>query len=214
MRVDQLWRYPVKSVGGEQLAVAAVGAFGVDGDRILAVRDQRGEVTWAGAIPALMQVRAVLVGAGVAELILPDGQRFGSAAAQADRLLGGAVGETVALIRHRPDNPDTALHVVTTTSLRRLGLALPGSTIDASRFRPNLVLDGVPDEGGNTYPEHAWIGRRVAIGAVRLRFTQVCDRCVMITKRRRLFHMTKRYCAGLPANSAMLSGCTPRCSLP
>jgi uncharacterized protein YcbX len=183
MRVDQLWRYPVKSVGGEQLGVAAVGAFGVDGDRTLAVQDQRGEVTWAGAIPALMQVRAVQLADGVAELILPDGQRFGSDAAQADRLLGAAVGEPVTLVRHRPDDPDAALLVLTTTSLRCLGLALPDSTIDATRFRPNLVLDGVPGQPGTPYPEHAWIGRRVAIGAVRLRFTRVCDRCVMITKK-------------------------------
>jgi uncharacterized protein YcbX len=183
MRVDQLWRYPVKSVGGEQLAAAGVGAFGLDGDRMLAVRDQRGEVTWAGAIPALMQVSAVLGGAGVAELTLPDGQRFGSDSPQADRLLGGAVGEPVSLISHQPDNPDTALLVLTAASLRGIRLALPDSMIDASRFRPNLILDGVPDDGGGPNPEHGWIGRRLAIGTVRLRFTQLCDRCVMITRK-------------------------------
>ncbi|MER6926626.1 MOSC N-terminal beta barrel domain-containing protein, partial [Streptomyces spiralis] len=62
MRVDQIWRYPVKSVGGERLTDAAVGALGIEGDRSVAVHDERDEVTWAGAIPALMRLRAVAVG--------------------------------------------------------------------------------------------------------------------------------------------------------
>jgi uncharacterized protein len=72
--------------------------------------------------------------------------------------------------------------VLTTTALRSLASALTGSAIDATRFRPNLVLDGVLDEGGSGYPEHRWAGRRMAVGAVRLRFTGGCDRCVMTTR--------------------------------
>lgn len=178
MRVHQLWRYPVKSVGGEPLTVAAIGAHGVDGDRVLAVRDGKDEVTWAGAIPALMRLRAVLVGAGLAELILPDGQRFRSDAAGADGLLAGAVRDPVTLAPHGND-PETAVHVLTTASLRSLSLALPDSGIDVTRFRPNIVLDTEP---GSPYPEQAWIGRRLAIGELRLRFTEACDRCVVITR--------------------------------
>ncbi|MER6979178.1 MOSC domain-containing protein, partial [Streptomyces carpinensis] len=54
--------------------------------------------------------------------------------------------------------------------------------LDASRFRPNLVLDDVPGDQASGYPEHDWFGRRMAIGSLRLRFTEGCDRCVMITK--------------------------------
>lgn len=179
MRVDQLWRYPVKSVGGETLASATVGVLGIEGDRVVAVQDERGEVTWAGAIPALMRVRAATVGAGVAELVLPDGERFRSDAPDAGSRLSAAVNAKVNLVGHQPDQPGAALHVLTTTSLRSLGSALPESAIDATRFRPNLVLDGVL---GSAYPESGWIGRRMAIGALRLRFTGACDRCVMTTK--------------------------------
>ncbi len=182
MRVDQLWRYPVKSVGGEQLAAAAVGTLGVEGDRVVAVRDERDEVTWGGAVPMLMQVRAVTTAVGVVELILPDEQRFRSDAPDADARLSAAVHAGVRLVGHRPDNPDAAVHVLTTTSLRSLGLALPDSTLDATRFRPNLVLAGVPDESGSGHPEQSWIGRRMAVGALRLRFTGSCERCVMVTK--------------------------------
>ncbi|PWU57711.1 hypothetical protein DLJ47_01705 [Micromonospora sp. S4605] len=179
MRVDQLWRYPVKSVGGEPLTTAAIGAYGIDGDRVVAVHDERDEVTWAGAIPGLMRVRAVAVGADVADLVLPDGERFRSDAPDADTRLSAAVNAKVTLTGHRPDKPDAALHVLTTTALRSLDRALPQSAIDATRFRPNLVLDGVPGTG---FPEHDWLGRRMAIGELRLRFTEGCDRCVMITK--------------------------------
>jgi uncharacterized protein YcbX len=178
VRVDQLWRYPVKSVGGEPLAEAVIGPFGVDGDRVLAVLDEHGEITWAGAIPPLMRVRAVTLGAGVAELVPPHGERFRSDAPDAAGRLSAAVDAKVRLVEHRPDNLDAALHVVTTAALRSLAQALPDSAIDATRFRPNLVLD----ERGAGYPEHGWIGRRMAIGALRLRFTELCDRCVMITK--------------------------------
>jgi hypothetical protein len=182
MRVDQLWRYPVKSVGGERLDAATVGTFGLAGDRVIAVQDDQDEVTWAGAVPALMQVRAVTAGPGVADLSLPDGRRFRSDAPDADSRLSAAVQAKVKLVAHRPDRPDTAVHVLTTTALRTLGSALPDSAVDATRFRPNLVLDGVADEPGTGYPEHAWLGRRMAIGTLRLRFTQGCDRCVMVTK--------------------------------
>jgi uncharacterized protein YcbX len=182
MRVEQLWRYPVKSLGGERLAAAAVGTFGVEGDRVIAVRDERNEITWAGAVPALMQVRAVTVGAGVAELILPDGRRFRSDASDAGSRLSAAVHANVTLAGHRPDKPGAALHVLTTTALRSLGSALPDSAVDVTRFRPNLVLDEVLDGLGTGCPEHGWIGRRMVIGTLRLRFTEGCDRCVMITK--------------------------------
>ncbi|MFD0318550.1 MOSC domain-containing protein [Streptomyces flavalbus] len=182
MRVDQLWRYPVKSVGGERLTAATVGALGIEGDRGIAVHDEGQEVTWAGAVPALMRVRAVTLGPGVAELVLPDGQRFRSDAPDASSRLTAAVGARVTLAEHQQHRPDAALHVLTTTTLRSLGSALPDTAIDVSRFRPNLVLDDVPGDHATGYPEHDWIGRRMAIGTLRLRFTEGCDRCVMVTK--------------------------------
>ncbi len=181
MRVDQLWRYPVKSVGGERLAVATVGSLGIDGDRTVAVLDERDEVTWAGEIPALMLLRAVTSASGAIDVVLPDGERFRTDAPDADDRLSAAVQAKVTLAGHQPDRPHAALHVVTTTALRSLSLALPDSVIDPTRFRPNLVLDDAVDDGTG-YPEHGWIGRRLAIGALRLRFTEGCDRCVVTTK--------------------------------
>lgn len=181
MRVDQLWRYPVKSLGGEPLAAATVGSLGIDGDRTVAVLDECDAVAWAGEVPALMLARAVTVCSGAIDVVLPDGERFRTDAPDADDRLSAAVRAKVTLVAHKPDRPDAALHVVTTTALRSLSVALPDGVIDPTRFRPNLVLDDAVDDGTG-YPEHGWIGRRLAIGALRLRFTEGCDRCAVITK--------------------------------
>lgn len=179
MRVAELWRYPVRSVGGEPVMTADVGPLGVPFDRIFDVFDERDERTWAGSVPGLMRVTAVMVDDAVAELVLPDGVRVRTDAEDVDLRLSDAVGGKVRLAPHRPVNLDKALHVMTRTSLQTLGDALPDSVVDSSRFRPNLVLDDVL---GGGYPEHGWIGRRLAIGSLRLRFTGGCDRCVLITK--------------------------------
>jgi hypothetical protein len=42
--VESLWRYPVKSMLGEQLAQAPVDARGILGDRLYAVRDTDGRL--------------------------------------------------------------------------------------------------------------------------------------------------------------------------
>lgn len=178
VRVKELWRYPIKSIGGERLAAASVGAFGIEGDRTFIVRDERGEMTWGGETPGLMRVRAALVDAGVAELILPDGERFRSDEPDAGSRLSAAVNAKVSLVQERPDPRQAALHVLTTATLDSLASALPDSAIDVTRFRPSLVLDGA----GTGYSEPGWIGRRLAIGGLRLRFTEGCERCVVITK--------------------------------
>ena len=41
-RIDSLWRYPVKSMRGEELAEAYVGFAGVYGDRLYAIRNAAG----------------------------------------------------------------------------------------------------------------------------------------------------------------------------
>jgi uncharacterized protein YcbX len=182
MRVSQLWRYPVKSVGGQRLRSGEIVLSGVLGDRTLAVRDTlTGEITWAGAVPGLMRVTARTLGDGTndaVELHLPDGSRVRSDQPDADSLLSEAMGHLVTLVRHRPTDDTTALHLVTTAGLRSLSEALPQAQIEVARFRPNLVLD--VDAPG--HPDHGWLGRRLQIGTVTLRFTTACKRCVVVTK--------------------------------
>ena len=41
-KVESLWRYPVKSMRGEEIAEAFLGFAGVYGDRLYAFRDSAG----------------------------------------------------------------------------------------------------------------------------------------------------------------------------
>jgi uncharacterized protein len=54
--IEQIWRYPVKSMAGEQLRDCTVGPLGLPGDRGWAVRDEeKSEIKTGTRIPVLMQ---------------------------------------------------------------------------------------------------------------------------------------------------------------
>jgi uncharacterized protein YcbX len=54
--VQQIWRYPVKSMAGEKLSGCTVGSLGLLGDRGWAVRDEiKSEIKTGTRIPLLMQ---------------------------------------------------------------------------------------------------------------------------------------------------------------
>src|SRR5271156_6453344 len=58
-RVKELWRYPVKSMGGERLDTALLTMRGIPGDRGWALRDEKsGEVRGAKKMPALLKCNA------------------------------------------------------------------------------------------------------------------------------------------------------------
>ena len=72
------------------------------------------------------------------------------------------------------------LLVMTTSALRTLARALPDSSVDVRRFRPNLVID-TGDEPG--HPEFSWVGRTMRVGEVEISIGEKCPRCVMVTRR-------------------------------
>lgn len=109
MRIVELWRYPVKSMGGERLDAVDVDARGVHGDRLWAVRDlELGAVTTARRLPALMGCTARFTGeppadAGpgvAAEVVVtfPDGQERSSGDPEVHELLSVLVGRRVELV--------------------------------------------------------------------------------------------------------------------
>src|SRR2546426_1829218 len=60
VKVAELWRYPVKSLGGESLVQATVSAAGIEGDRLVHVEDQAGRVITARTHPRLLGLHAAL----------------------------------------------------------------------------------------------------------------------------------------------------------
>ncbi len=62
-QVQKLFRYPVKSMGGETVDALTLGPRGAVGDRVWAVRDEvRGGIRGGKKIPALMTLSAAFIG--------------------------------------------------------------------------------------------------------------------------------------------------------
>ncbi len=107
-RVLELWRYPVKSMGGEQIEHAEIDGNGVAGDRGWAIREA-GETRTARQIPRLLQCAARYAEAPAAnqrsprvELTLPDNESLVSDAADFDQRLSAALDREVSLTPLRP----------------------------------------------------------------------------------------------------------------
>lgn len=111
--VRELWRFPVKSMGGERLEAAAVGERGVHGDRLWAVRDEdKGTITNAKRIPALLMLTARYVhepqddvGPGTVPdvtVTFPDGSAMTSDDPAIHERLSAFLGHRVTLCALRP----------------------------------------------------------------------------------------------------------------
>ncbi len=69
------------------------------------------------------------------------------------------------------------VHLVTTSTTRRLRELAPESRFDPHRFRPNIIIES--DEAG--FVETAWQNRKIRIGDVELAVSFTVPRCVMTT---------------------------------
>ncbi len=148
-RVGELWRYPVKSLGGGPVEHVEISARGVHGDRLWAVRDVARDVTAsARRIPALLTATARYVddvaadaGPGNApevEITFPDGTVLSSSDGDVHAKLSELAGREVRL---------TALPPVDDTSLHRLSRAERANMSIASVRADLGITDGekLPD---------------------------------------------------------------------
>jgi hypothetical protein len=152
--IAEIWRHPVKSMGGERLAATRLAADGVPGDRGWAVRDERrGGIRGAKKIPALMALRARCVEEPgeqrwpAPEVTLPDGSALRADAPDAAARVSDALGTPVTLWprlpasalehyrRGPPDDPDVL------AELRAIFGREPGEPLpDLSKLPPEIFV--------------------------------------------------------------------------
>lgn len=112
--VAALWRYPVKSMQGEELSAAEVSGRGIAGDRAYALVDRETGLVASAKHPRkwgrLFECRAVFVEeprAGepppAVRIMLPDGGLVDSRAPDVDRVLSRALGREVTLTTVAPE---------------------------------------------------------------------------------------------------------------
>jgi uncharacterized protein len=182
--VAELWRYPVKSLLGEQLHEVLVEERGVVGDRLYAVTDRSGKLGSGKTTRRFRRLDGLFDLSARSEgerpfVTLPDGREFAAGDAELDTFLSERYGDELRVLREDgvPHHDAAPLHLLTTSSLRWLENILPASRIDVRRFRPNVLLDAA----GAALVEDAWVGRRLALGSTVIRVVQRTERCVMTT---------------------------------
>jgi len=150
--IAELWRYPVKSMGGERLEDARLSSRGIPGDRGWALYDEgRKGITSAKRLPSIRHCRAryssePVPGAGSppAEITFPDGSKASTNSMDAARRLGELTGRAVLLRALGPAGSETDPRVTTAgespESLRALMGILPGEPeADMSAFSPERL---------------------------------------------------------------------------
>lgn len=183
-RVAELWRYPVKSLGGERLDAVCCAGSGVEGDRRWAVVGADGKLGSGKTtrrfrrMPGLLTMSA-RIDAGAGWIAFPDGEELQVDDPAAARRVSEVVGEPVTIaqegdVSHFDDAP---VHLLSNASLAWLASRRSAVQPERRRFRPNLVID--LDEPGSA--EDAWIGRSVQVGAASLAIVGPTERCVMTT---------------------------------
>ncbi len=188
LRVARLWRYPIKSVGGEPLDSATVDDFGIEGDRGWGlVDDLTGNILTARREPKLLMATARIV-AGEPITTTIDGHELRTDAqyrAWLERPVtlrrAGDEGGTYENPLDWENDTDWAswqgpagawhdsgqsrISLVSTMSLKGW---------DERRFRANVILEGAD--------ETDLVAKTVEAGSAQLYVTKQLTRCVMVTR--------------------------------
>jgi len=207
MRLEAIWRHPVKSLQGESMSEATIDSSGLRGDRCWGIRDETtGRILTGRREPRLLLAAASLAADDELEIVLPSGDRCVGAGPDTDAALSdwlerpvtlvGAVGVPGAEAEFFADATDDTsqavawtmppgrfvdampLLMLTTASLRTgAGLHAAGEW-DVRRFRPNLLVH-VDADG---WVEDGWCGQTVHVGSAVVLPRQPCVRCTMVTR--------------------------------
>jgi uncharacterized protein YcbX len=185
-QVEAIFRYPVKSMGGERLEAAELGWHGLEGDRRMAFRRMNdiSGFPWltAGKLPQLLLYSPQGSEDGAPTHIrTPNGEElpvFGEKlAAEVGSRYGAAVEMTH--LNHGIFD-DATISVIASDTVREIGL-LAGHSPDVRRFRPNIVVRLL---SAGPFQEDGWLGGALAFGegdgAPGISVTQRDVRCAMV----------------------------------
>ena len=166
MWVSELWRYPVKSMAGEPMHTVLLGQDGIDGDRLLHVRDRHGRVVTSRSRPGLLGLHAVL-GANGEPLV--DDRPWTDP--WVSRAVAAAAGDGARLVRSGGVERFDILPLLVATDG-----AIAAFGHDRRRLRPNVVIGGVAG-----LEEREWEGRALRAGATVIGIRDLRQRCIMTT---------------------------------
>jgi hypothetical protein len=179
--IEALFRYPVKSMGGELLEAADLGWHGLEGDRRLALRriDDRGGFPWLSAskLPELLLFAPHLP----THVRTPEGQELAVFGEELAAEIGRRHGSPVEMMHlSRGIFDEASVSVIASATVGEIA-RLAAQPPDVRRFRPNILiasLRSVPFE------EDEWVGGVLSFGdggeAAAIGITNRDERCSMV----------------------------------
>jgi hypothetical protein len=168
MHIAELWRYPVKSLGGESLLEAELDESGIPGDRIFQVRRANGRIVDARAHPRLLALHPTLTAAGE---LLVEGRAWASPEVARTVEEAAGVGPGAHLERREAAARFDVLPLLVATDG-----AIAALGHDRRRLRPNILIGGVAG-----LAEREWAGHALRVGDALIGVLHLRSRCVMTT---------------------------------
>ena len=166
MHVKEIWRYPAKSMAGEQLSAAQIGALGIAGDRKVLVRGPNRHVITSRTHHKLLGLKGTIDADGKPRI---SGHIWNSP--EALQLVNAAVGPGASVIYYDgPERFDILPLLVATDG------AIAAFGHNSRRLRPNIIIGDV--EG---LAERTWPGKCLRIGEVVIGIQDLRGRCIMTT---------------------------------
>jgi uncharacterized protein len=184
-RVARLRRYPVKSMRGEELSVAAVNEYGLVGDREYAFtvdNSPNPKIPWMTARQAneMLLYKPRILSPSNVEVESPDGSRFTISDAELERLLEEKYGYQLSLRRSEGGCQDAKpLSIMGLQSVQKLAEEAGIDNLAPERFRANIYADW---KSGGAFFEDQLVGKEIKLGdEVILRVVKKDSRCVIPT---------------------------------
>ena len=188
-QVEAIFRYPVKSMGGERLEVATLGWHGLEGDRRLAFRriDDRSGMPWltASKLPDLLLFAPHREDGAQGDLPThvrtPEGEVMPVFGEDLAKEVGRRYGAPVQMMQLTHGIFDEAsISIIASDTVREVG-RLAGRSLDARRFRPNVVVRLLRS---GPFQEDEWLGGVLSFGegddAPAVAVTMRDERCAMV----------------------------------
>jgi uncharacterized protein YcbX len=164
MKITEIWRYPVKTMAGEQLQRANLEPLGIEGDRVVHVENARGRVVTSRSHPRFLGHKGTL---GANGAVLVDGRPWDSPEVAAEVV--DIAGPGSRLVRYEGAERFDVLPLLVATDG-----AIEAFGHDSRRLRPNLVIGDV--EG---LTEREWPGACLRVGKVLIGVQDLRLRCIM-----------------------------------
>lgn len=164
MYIKNIWRYPIKSMGGEELNSARLTSLGIEGDRLVWVENADSHVITSRTHPLLLGHHGSIGPDGTPRV---DGREWDSDTVAADVIAAGGIGAKLARCEGPEQFDVLPLLIATDGAIEAFGQ-------DYRRLRPNLVIGGVEGLG-----EREWEGGFLTVGSVVIGVQDLRLRCIM-----------------------------------